>query len=213
MGVIYKWTCKLNNKSYIGQTVNENARYKSHKKCLGNYHGKNHFHCALNKYSNEEDWDYSIIEDNVPVEKLNERECFWISFYDSARNGYNSTYGGGQMIFTEDVKRKMSETRKGRIPWNKGIKMSDKFRETCSKAFKGRKYSEATRRRIGEGRKKWKLSEESVNKIKEKLTGKKLSPEHLANVRAANKLKPSCKGRHRVYNDPNDHSKGWKMVY
>lgn len=21
------------------------------------------------------------------------------------------------------------------------------------------------------------------------------------------------KGRHRVYNDPNDHSKGWKMVY
>ena len=26
-GIIYKWTCNVNGKSYIGQTVNEKAKY------------------------------------------------------------------------------------------------------------------------------------------------------------------------------------------
>lgn len=34
------------------------------------------------------------IEKDIPNEQLNEREQYWISYYDSFHNGYNSTIGG-----------------------------------------------------------------------------------------------------------------------
>lgn len=34
------------------------------------------------------------MEENIPQEKLDERETFWIAFYDTYNSGYNSTLGG-----------------------------------------------------------------------------------------------------------------------
>ena len=85
---IYKFTNKNNNKSYIGQSINIEKRFKEHLKAQAD----SYFHRALIKYGIEE-FDFSILEILEPSQ-LNEREKYWIQYYDSFNNGYNLTLGG-----------------------------------------------------------------------------------------------------------------------
>ena len=49
---------------------------------------------AMRKYNTTKD-DFEIIETDLNSQDLaNEREIYWIAFYDSYHNGYNSTPGG-----------------------------------------------------------------------------------------------------------------------
>lgn len=53
---------------------------------------------------------FDIIEECSP-EELDEREMYWIQFYDAFSNGYNQTEGGGGnrgYVFSEGTRRKMS---------------------------------------------------------------------------------------------------------
>lgn len=94
MGYIYKITNTLNNKVYIGQTVKTvEKRFQQHK----NNSNKEYFsqiilYKAFNKYGIENFICEQIEE--VPNELLDEREKYWIKFYDSYFDGYNSTLGG-----------------------------------------------------------------------------------------------------------------------
>lgn len=93
---IYKFTCKLNNKSYIGQSINIETRYKGHfnnhtNKNLKDYNTK--FYRALRKYGFE-NFQFDIIEIVENKDLLNNREIYWIKYYDSFFNGYNSNLGG-----------------------------------------------------------------------------------------------------------------------
>ena len=96
---IYKITCKVNGKIYIGQSVNIETRFKSH---INNFKNKNlkdyntKFYRALRKYGIE-NFTFEIIEEVLDNNLLNEREIFWIAYFDSFKNGYNSTLGGGQV--------------------------------------------------------------------------------------------------------------------
>lgn len=88
MGVIYKATNLINGKSYIGQTKRDlETRKKEHLKRKGYT-----FHSALEKYGIE-NFEWSILEE-CEDDKLNEREIFWIDYYDTYNNGYNETSGG-----------------------------------------------------------------------------------------------------------------------
>ena len=61
--VIYKYTNKLNGKTYVGQTINEDQRMKDHLKAArleGNSQHHTPFHRALNKYGLE-NFDYEVI--------------------------------------------------------------------------------------------------------------------------------------------------------
>lgn len=49
---------------------------------------------AIHKYGREH-FKIELIEE-VPVETLNEREKYWIDFYDSYNTGYNLTLGGNE---------------------------------------------------------------------------------------------------------------------
>lgn len=98
---IYKIECKIHNISngiYIGQSSNINRRFLQHKKeLIGNYHINKHLQNAWNKYG-ENNFTFEIIEE-CPIDKLNEREIYWIQYYDSFKNGYNNTLGGeGQRL-------------------------------------------------------------------------------------------------------------------
>ena len=46
----------------------------------------------MNKYGKDK-FHIELIEE-VPIEKLSEREIYWINFYNSYHNGYNATLGG-----------------------------------------------------------------------------------------------------------------------
>ena len=94
MGYIYKITNKVNNKVYIGQTVKTvEKRFQQHK----NNSNKEYFsqivlYKAFNKYGIENFICEQI--EQIPNNLLDEREKYWIEYYDSYFNGYNSTLGG-----------------------------------------------------------------------------------------------------------------------
>ena len=93
-GFIYKITNKLNNKVYIGQTIQKPIeRFYKHcaKKC-DKYILNMVIHKAIFKYG-KDNFTFEVIEE-VPKQQLNEREEYWIKYYNSYTDGYNSTKGG-----------------------------------------------------------------------------------------------------------------------
>ena len=88
---IYKITNKINGKCYIGQTTDYKRRFQEHKSCgYGNENNKLLYY-AFRKYGID-NFDFEVIEEKT--EKYNEKEKYWISYYDSFENGYNMTEGG-----------------------------------------------------------------------------------------------------------------------
>ena len=51
---------------------------------------------------------------------------------------------------SSEIRKKMSEKLKGKPAWNKGIPMSEEQKEHLSKVKKGKKHSEATRKKMSE---------------------------------------------------------------
>jgi hypothetical protein len=91
---IYKITNLLNNKTYVGQSVDIEKRWSTHRAELNNnYHCNTYLQNAWNKYG-EDNFDFSVIEE-CNIDQLNQREIYWVSRYDSYENGYNLTSGGG----------------------------------------------------------------------------------------------------------------------
>lgn len=97
-GLIYLITNDINNKVYVGKTVQTLAdRWTKHKSdarlgdnCL--IHQKmRELGGNINTFPN---FHIQIIEDNIPEDKIKEAERKWISYYDSYNNGYNQTLGG-----------------------------------------------------------------------------------------------------------------------
>lgn len=94
---IYQYKNKINGKSYVGQSININKRFREHKNAAFNPNNKDYkfaIHAAIRKYGLE-NFDFIVLEECTP-EKLNEREKYWIAFYDSYNNGYNETIGGNE---------------------------------------------------------------------------------------------------------------------
>lgn len=95
MGYIYKITNSINDRLYIGQTQNTIAeRWKGHKKSAVNSTAP--LYLAMRKYG-VENFSIQVIEE-CDDELLNEREIYWIEYYDSYHNGYNATMGGQGVI-------------------------------------------------------------------------------------------------------------------
>lgn len=91
---IYKITNKSTGEVYIGQSVNIADRWKAHIKCgLGiEASSTNKLYNAMQN-SSLWDWTFELLEE-CEKNKLNEREKFWINFYQSDKMGYNMTKGG-----------------------------------------------------------------------------------------------------------------------
>ncbi len=91
--VIYKITNIENNKSYIGfdsHAEHLSHRWESHKRDCTLCDTK--FYTALR--DNIEKFTYEIIDRENSILDLALKEIYWIDFYDSYKNGYNSTRGG-----------------------------------------------------------------------------------------------------------------------
>lgn len=79
----------INDKVYIGQSINVENRFKEH--CKGNY-DNSIIDAAIQKYGKEHFW-YEILEEKT--ENYNDQERYWIQYYNSLTpNGYNILMGG-----------------------------------------------------------------------------------------------------------------------
>lgn len=101
---VYKITAKHNGKVYIGQSIDIYNRWRGHWKQV-QQGDSDYIHNAMRKYG-KEGFNYEIIE-QCSQEIINEREKYWINYYDSYNNGYNLTTGGEGVknkIFSEEEK-------------------------------------------------------------------------------------------------------------
>lgn len=93
-GIIYIITNSINNKVYIGQTIQTlNKRWEGHcRKACSKNEANMRIKRAIFKYGKD---NFSIKElEKCSIEELNEREIYYINLYNSYTNGYNSTRGG-----------------------------------------------------------------------------------------------------------------------
>lgn len=129
-GYVYKFTSP-SGKSYIGITNNLRRRIAEHKRLSKTLNKA--FYNAINKYGFDNFTfeileEYNIKERNKLLDKLNEMEMYYISKFDTFKNGYNSTLGGdgtkgmcGELNpfynkkHTQESKNKMSEKHKGKV--------------------------------------------------------------------------------------------------
>lgn len=94
MACIYKITNLINDKVYVGKTLKTaEERWKEHcydykRKCCE----KRPLYSAMKKYGIENFICETIEECTVDV--INDREMYWIEYYNSFRYGYNATRGG-----------------------------------------------------------------------------------------------------------------------
>jgi len=178
--VVYKTTNLLNNKSYIGKDMHNNANYLGSGKALIN---------AIKKYG-KDNFKKEIIEECNDTIHLAEREEYWIKFFNAVEdsNYYNICYNSHPPLATgrevsnetrkkisdaqkgdkgfwygkaqsevsnlkrseslrgkpkpprsETHRQKLSESHKGKEPWNKGKKgVSEETRKKMSDAKKGK---------------------------------------------------------------------------
>ena len=101
MGFIYKISNDFNNKAYIGQTSRTiQIRFKEHISKPNNTHIDN----SIKKHGAT----HFIVEEIEQIannDLLDEREIYWINYFDTYHNGYNETPGGGGRQFSECQKQ------------------------------------------------------------------------------------------------------------
>ncbi len=178
--IIYKIENKINGKIYIGQTTVElNERIKGHK--YANYYvGR-----AIREYGIEK-FAIDVIEKCKTLDELNEREKFWITYYNcKVPNGYNLTDGGEGTPGRPTSAETRSKISKSLI----GKHLSEETRKRISKMINGRPKSIEMRRKLSatnkgkkptpaiESRKGCHHSDETKKRLSDLRKGKKLSSE------------------------------------
>jgi len=108
---IYKITNKINGQSYIGQSIALEQRIRSHKV---RYHTPSDAHYNSQLYADMRDqgiknFIFEIIEECSP-DLLNEREKYWIKYFDTYKKGYNKTFGGENYKINHDEVMKLYDT-------------------------------------------------------------------------------------------------------
>ena len=88
---IYKITNIQNDKVYIGQTIRPvEQRFHRHINDALNNILNTHFARAIRKYG-KDSFIIKTIDTARTQDELNQKEQYWIRYYDSVNNGYNET--------------------------------------------------------------------------------------------------------------------------
>lgn len=136
--IIYKITNKINNKVYIGQTINSlRIRWKDHccngSKCTA-------LHNAIVKYGRE---NFTVEQIDVACsrDELDAKEQYWIKFYNSlSPNGYNLQTGGLHHEVSEETRRKLKLAKIGKNNPFYGKHLSVEARKKISERHKGERH-------------------------------------------------------------------------
>ena len=183
---VYKHTAP-NGKVYIGITKQKpNKRWGKD----GNGYKTQTFYRAIKKYG-WENISHEITGTGYAKDQACTLEKEFIKKFDTINplKGYNKTTGGEITEFSEETRKKMSES-------HKGVKLSKEHILKRTLSQKGLKRSEETKKRLSKSLKGkpsiWKgkhLPEETRRKISESNKGKHLSAETRLKLSEANKGK------------------------
>lgn len=162
---VYVIWCRLTNQVYVGVTGQESVymRIRQHQK------GKKQFvDKQIQKIGWDGNWDYWIIEENVPANLITEREQCWIELFGCVfPNSYNKTRGGIKHFkHSQETRNQMSESHLGQ----KRAPFTEEHRANLSKALSGENHPNYGKPAQNRG---VPCPEEVKDKIRKKLTGRK----------------------------------------
>lgn len=126
--IIYEAKNKINNKRYIGQTTRTlKDRMRDH--IAASKRDKNvsfRFYDDLIKYG-EENFEWNILEECIDKEDLDNKESYWIEYYDTTDPdaGYNQKGGAANPFLTDEIKKKIGDAQIGPKNHMYGIKGKD----------------------------------------------------------------------------------------
>lgn len=190
---------------YVGETAVEKVRIKSWRNKGNHTYGGEKCSRAREKYG-WRCWNYEVLEKvYAPTLEqlkalLEEREAYWISFYDSVEHGFNtSDEGTGQsgVRYSEERRRKCGDSMRGKHhsaetivhlrQVNKGKPRPQEVRDKISKANSGKKRTDEQRRAQSERMKGIVMSAKARAKSSATKTGKAhpISAEGRARINAA----------------------------
>lgn len=160
-------------KTYIGQTDNMKERDSSWNKVNNDNYGGKKITEARKKYgvtpnawlTEEIEKVYAETEPELKA-KLNERETYYIRFYDSVANGFNGSYGSGM----EGVKH--SDEAREKISANHRHYQSEEAKQKISIAITGRNHTDEAKNKISEALKGEKRTDEQRKAQSERMKGK-----------------------------------------
>jgi len=141
--LIYLIRNLLNGKAYVGQTVKTvEERWRRH--CWPCSSQTNMpIVLALQKYG-KKNFSVSVIDTATSQEELNQKEKWWAHQLSTfSPTGYNLRAGGGRGALSEETKRRISSSNRGRI-------VSAETRRRLSDSHLGHVHSDETKRRMSE---------------------------------------------------------------
>ena len=212
---VYMIKNTVNEKYYVGSSVDIESRWKQHIKCLdNNTHNNKHLQNAWNKYGKDK-FEFLILEE-TSLQDVRDRETYYLKKFNCVDNGYNlidnANFGLG-VSASKEVREKISAACSGTKNGNYGRKRSKEeiqmIRDkrwgvdyVCKEAKSNRKTLQelaVSRKIAGEKIRKAKLgthlSEETKQKLSEYRKGKKWSLEmrkHFSETRQGEK-NSNCK--------------------
>ncbi len=180
---LYKVTNIINNKIYIGQTVDPDSRWRGHIRDAKN--PKHPFHKAIHKYGSQ-NFNFEVIACCKGQDNANNAETLLVKQYDSFVNndkGYNATHGGFNAPKTDAWKASLkkwrdslSEEEKQAIRDKQAIATKNQI-ETKGHPAQGHKWTDRQRQALSE----WRLSVDQ-NAIFTPEVRKKMSDSHKGKV-------------------------------
>lgn len=93
VGIIYKIRNTVNNKVYIGKTIQKlECRIHDH---FSKWSNCRKLKSAIEEFG-QEAFEISILEDNIPYPLLDDKETYYINLYNSITEGYNIKEGNSK---------------------------------------------------------------------------------------------------------------------
>ncbi len=173
---IYKITSP-SKKIYIGQSIDIQKRWQRYKSVK--YKRTFKLYCSFQKYGIDNHL-FEIIEE-CAVELLNEREIYYIKYFDTfnTSHGLNLKEGGAKGRISEETRERYRKASIGRVVSEKTKQklrdrvMTDEWRLAISKSKKGIARSIESRNKTSIALRGRKQSDEQIKKRVNKLIGQK----------------------------------------
>lgn len=177
--LIYKYTCAVSSKSYIGQTKDLSNRERGHCRVTS---GCVAFRNAIQKYG-WKNFSCEILAEHLTLEQANQLEPILIAQHNTiVPSGYNIRGGGNNGSIHPETKHKISQKLKGRVcsketiekrrQKTKGRPKSKEFVQRLAAANTGKVRTPEQRKKMSLARQGHVMSQETKTKIGKANKGK-----------------------------------------
>ena len=148
----------INNKKYIGQSIDIDNRWRHH---IGELNSNTHFNDYLQKAWNKygkDNFHFYVLE-FCDADKLDNLEVYYISLYQTLNRdkGYNLISGGtNNKVYSDETRMKISNALKGHmVSLESRIKISENHADVSgsNNGMYGRHHSEEAKQRVSQANK------------------------------------------------------------